>query len=98
MNELDAGGEVDMPLPGIAAEPGRGQRQQRPQPLAAGGDDVAGELRNQRHLAAHAADDDLIHLGQVAGDKRLQPVQTWLFLRPAIVGQRDDIGQCFCPG
>ena len=65
VDELDAGGEHHMPssdaLPGIAAQPRRGEREQRTQPLAAGGDDVRGQLRDQRHRAVHAC-----HYGAVA--------------------------------
>ena len=57
VDELDRGGERDVAVAAIAAHPGAGERQHRPQPLAAAGDDVAGELRDQRHRALHAFDD-----------------------------------------
>ena len=62
MDELDAGGELHVPVAGVAAQPRRGEREQRAQPLAAGGDDVCRKLRDQLHLAVHAGDD-----GAVAG-------------------------------
>ena len=62
VDELDAGRELHMPLASVAAEAGAGEGEQRAQSLAAGGDDVCGELRDQRHRAIHAGDD-----GAVAG-------------------------------
>ena len=66
MDELDTGGEVDVPRAAagvrVAAQPGRGQGQQRPQPLAAGRHDMRGELRDQRDRAVHPRDD-----GSIAG-------------------------------
>src|SRR4051812_21298331 len=40
MHELDAGGELDMAVAGVAGEVGHGQRQHRPQALAPGGDQM----------------------------------------------------------
>jgi len=55
----DAEGNVAFAV-AIAAQPRAGKRQQRAQPLAAGGNNVAGELRYQRDRAVHALDDDLV--------------------------------------
>src|SRR6185437_7886745 len=54
VDELDGGGEGDRAVAAIAAEPRRRPGEHRPQSLAAGGDDVAGELRDERHRALHA--------------------------------------------
>ena len=62
MNELDRGGEADMALAAIAAHAGRQQRQDRPHALAAGLRQVLGQLRDQRHLALHALDDQTVDL------------------------------------
>ena len=60
VNELDAGSEHDMPRALIAAHPRAGQRQQRPQPLAAGRHQMGGKLRNERHLTFHPVNDGLV--------------------------------------
>ena len=74
MDELDAGGELDVRAsPRVAAQPRRRQRQQRPQPLAAGGDDMRGELRDQRHRAVHPGDDGAVAGLQVGADQVDQP-------------------------
>ena len=44
----------------VAVRRGREERQRRAQPLAARGNDVARKLRNQRHRALHALEDQRI--------------------------------------
>src|SRR6266436_6444073 len=46
MHEFHGGGELDMPVAGIAGEMGHRQRQHRPQPLAARRNQVVGHLRD----------------------------------------------------
>ena len=57
MDEFDRGGERDVARAAIAAEPRGGEGEHRAQPLAAGGDDMAGELRDQRDRAVHPLED-----------------------------------------
>jgi hypothetical protein len=75
VDEFDAGGEVDMAPPGIAAELGGGQRQHRAQPLAARGDDMAGELGDQHHRALHPLEDDGVDVAQVLADQGMQGIE-----------------------
>ena len=72
MNELDAGRELDGALVGrgVAAQPGRRHRQQRPQPLAARADQMVGEFRDQRDRRAHAHHDLAIDPPHVVGAER----------------------------
>ena len=72
MDELDAGRELDMLLPLVAAEARRRQCEHRTQPLAAGDDDVARQLGNQRDLVLHPFEDQRIDARHVRADKRLQ--------------------------
>ena len=46
-----------------------GQGEHRPHPLAAAGDQMAGELRDQRHFALHPVQDHRIDLVEVGGDE-----------------------------
>ena len=62
-------------LAAVAAEPGAAQGQHRPQPLAAARDDMAGELRDQRHRALHALDDQPVDAFEVASEKLGQRVE-----------------------
>ena len=82
MDELDAGREFDMAVAAIAAQPRRGQGQHRPQPLAAGGDDMAGKLRDQRHRAVHALDDGAVHQGEIATHQGRQLIERSPFAVP----------------
>ena len=77
MDELDAGRELDVAVVvgGVAAQPRRGHRQQRPHALAAGADQVIGELGDQRHRRAHARQDLAIDLRHVVGAERQQRLQ-----------------------
>ena len=75
VDELDAGGQVDVAVALVAAHAGRRQRQQRPQPLAAGGDDVRRELRDQGDRAVHPRDDGAVAGLQVRPDQLDQPGQ-----------------------
>jgi hypothetical protein len=75
MDEFDGCGERDMPCPAISAEPGATECQHWAQALSTARDDVPGELRDQRHRALHAVDDQPIDVFEVASDKRGQRVE-----------------------
>ena len=60
VHELDAGGELDMAVARVAAHPRRGDGQHRPQPLAAGGDQVPGDVGDDAHIRAGAVDDQRV--------------------------------------
>ena len=65
VHELDRGGELDMAVAGVTREFGHGQRQHRAQPLAAGGNQVVGHLRDHGHVGAGARQDgrvDSLHI------------------------------------
>src|SRR5260221_9300018 len=76
MDELDGGRQGDVTLAGaVTAEAGRRQGQHRAKPLAAGGDDVAGELRDERDGALHALEDEGIDAGKVGAQQLAEPVE-----------------------
>jgi len=75
MDEFDRSCERDVPAPSIAAQPGAAQGQHRAQPLASTGYDVAGELRDQRHRALHALDDQLVDPLQLTAKQPAQWVE-----------------------
>ena len=66
VDELDGGGERDVAVAAIAAQPGAAEGQHRAQPLAAGRDDMPGELRDQRHRAVHPLDDQRVDPVEIA--------------------------------
>jgi hypothetical protein len=51
------------------------QHQRRAQALAAGADDVFGDLADQHHLGVQAGTDDGIHRLHVGGDRRVEGVE-----------------------
>ena len=75
MDELDAGGKVDVPLAGIAAEPGGAESQHRPEALAAGRDNVCGKLGNEHHRALHVVENDAVDGAQILRDQTVKPIQ-----------------------
>ncbi len=81
VDEFDRGGERDMAVAAIAAQPGAAQGQHRPQPLAAAGDDMTGELRDQPDRAVHAIDDQPVDLFEVALQQPRQRVERRLEAR-----------------
>jgi hypothetical protein len=89
MDEFDAGGQRDVTVALEAAELGRGEGEHRPQALAAGRDEVSGELRDERDRALHVVDDDLVDPPQVVEDQVVYRLQTRLLLAPSAV-QADD--------
>jgi hypothetical protein len=75
VDELDRRGEPVMARSVIAAEPRRGHGQHRPQALAARGDQMTRELRDQPDRALHAREDQRIDGRHVGGGERQQIVQ-----------------------
>ena len=79
MDELHGRRQLQMVRAAIAAEPGRGQREQRAQALAAGADQMRRHLGDARRVpAGHALADqpgDPVHVlgdqGEEAFDRRL---------------------------
>ena len=90
VDELDAGGERQLPRAAIAAQPRREQGQDGPDPLAAGGDDVARQLGDQADLALHPVEDDAVDLVQLAGHERADALELGCgaFRRQSGCGQR----------
>ena len=77
MDELDDSRQF-VPMPGRVAERARDEQQQRgPQPLAAGPDDVLGDLVDQHHFGCQALPDDAIDLLHVLGDRGEQRGGVW---------------------
>ena len=65
MDELDRRRQPVMPLAAIVEQPRASERQHRPQPLAAAGDQVAGKLGNQGDRRLHPVKDDVIDRAEV---------------------------------
>ncbi len=72
MDELDRGGECHVVLAPIAAHPGRQEREHRPDALAAGRDQVAGELGDQPDLALQPVEDQPVDPVEVGRDQGLR--------------------------
>ena len=69
VHELDRGRELDVAVAGIAGQHRHGEGEHRPQPLAAGIDQVVGHLRDHRHLGAGARQDGGVDPLHVGGDE-----------------------------
>ena len=69
VDELDRGGEAVVTRAGIAEQPRACERQHRAHPLAAAGDQMAGEFRDQRNVRLHAAEDDRVDEIEVTRDQ-----------------------------
>jgi hypothetical protein len=63
------------PGAGIAIKPGCGQGQKRADAFPPGGDQIGGELRDQRHLGMHIFDNHGIDLIKVIPQKGGEPVK-----------------------
>ena len=74
MDELDGGGEVDVSGAGVAAHAGRGERQQRPQPLAAGIDQMPRQVGDQIHGARQPLVDQRVGGAHVRSHQGMQPL------------------------
>ena len=81
MDELDRGGECHVAIAAITAQPGAAQGQHRAQPLAAAGNDMAGQLRDQPNRALHALDNQLVDAFEVASKKPRQWIERRLAAR-----------------
>ena len=59
-----------MTFAAVIAELRRGEREHRPETLAAGVDKMAGELRDQLDIGARAVEDDPVDMDHILRDKR----------------------------
>jgi hypothetical protein len=75
VDELDRGGQADMALAAMAAQPGRGEGEDRTDALAARGDKITGQLRDQLDRALHPLQDQGVHRLQILGDEGGQAVE-----------------------
>jgi len=75
VNKFDRGGEADMVVAAIVAQARAGQCEQGPQALAAGCDQMSGELWDQRHFRLHMVDDELVDPRQIGRTQIAQRVQ-----------------------
>ena len=97
MDQLDARGEPDMAFALVTAHPRGGEGDHRAEPLAAGGDDVAGELGHQQHRALHAVDDRAVDRFHVGSGQRRQPFQGRNPARLGFPRKLDDDAHLLCP-
>ncbi len=72
VNELDRGRELDVAVARVAELACGGERDQRAQALAAGIDEMRGQLRNERRLAEKAGMNGGIGLDEIAGNELRQ--------------------------
>ncbi len=75
VDELDRGGELVMAGAGVAEQVGASEREHRPHPLAAAGDQMAGQFGDQRDLALHALENhrvDAVHVSRDQPDHRIE--------------------------
>ncbi len=83
-----------VPGPRVAAQPGGGQGEQRAQPLAAGGDDVRGKLRDERDGAVHPRHDRAVADRDILLDQRGENVQSILVAAtPGLIRGSDAAGR-----
>ena len=69
MDKLHRRRQSDLAFADIAAQPRRRQGQHGPQALAARGNDMPGQLRDQRRPAVHAVQDRMVDLDQIITDQ-----------------------------
>ena len=74
VHELDGGGELDVAVAGVAGQLRQGQCEDRAQPLAAGIDQVIGDLRDHRHFGAGPRQDRSVDAFHVRRDETHQAV------------------------
>jgi hypothetical protein len=72
MHELDARSEPHMTLAPVAAKLRRGYGKHRPQALAAGIDEMAGEIWDQLDIGTGTVEDDAVDMTHILLDKREQ--------------------------
>jgi hypothetical protein len=95
VHEFDRGGELHRAvglavLGAVAAQVGAGQRQDRPQPLAARGDQVVGDLGDHRHVGAGARQDRRIHPLHPGRDEAHEIGEAGLRIGAAFIEGNDD--------
>src|SRR5438105_9267308 len=81
MDDLDERSSLDMGSPLMPAGARREHHQQRPQTLASTGDDMFGDLVNQRHGTLEAGPNDPVHRVQVGLYQRANLFQGHYCLR-----------------
>ena len=74
VHEFDRGRELDVAVAVIAGEPRHRQGEHRAQPLAAGRDQVIGDLGDHRHLRSRARQNGRVDAIHVGGDEVDQTV------------------------
>ena len=75
VDELDRGGELVVARAGVVEQSRAREGQHRPHALAAAGDQMAGELGDQRHLRLHPLEDDGVdgvHVGRGQRQHRVE--------------------------
>ncbi len=92
MHELHSRRELDVTVPAVAGELGHREGEDGAQALAAGGDQMIGYFRNQRHLRSRAREDRRIDALHVLGDE----VEQRLDRRGRAAFERYDDGQSGC--
>jgi hypothetical protein len=97
VDEFHRARQSDLAVASIAAQLGRAQQQHGPQPLAAGGNDVARQLRDQRDRAVHFPEDQRIDPCQVVCHQVLEGVQRRARFAAAFVIEFDDDSQDIPP-
>jgi hypothetical protein len=76
VHEFDGSRELDMTVAGIAAELGHGEREQWPQALAAGRNEIIGNFRYARDLRAGARQNRHVDPLHVLRQEPRQPVDS----------------------
>ena len=94
MHEFDGSGELDVAGAAIGAKAGGRERQHRPQPFAARGNQMVGDFRNHRHMRCGARQNRLVDALHIGGDETDEGFDT-PFRRGFF--QRDDDAQAFQP-
>ena len=82
MDEFDGRGELVVARTRIVEQPGRCQRQHRPHPLSAAGNQVAGQFGDQRNLRLHPFKDDSIDVIHFSRNEVDDGIKRRLSVRP----------------
>ena len=93
MHELDRRRELDVAGSGVVAQPGGREGQDRAQPLAAGRNEMVGDLGDHRHVRSGPRQDGLVHPRHVVRDQRRQRLDQPIgrfFSRRLLFSQRND--------
>jgi hypothetical protein len=92
VHELDRGRELDVAVAGIAGKPCHRQGEDGPQSLAAGRDQMIGDLGNHRHFRSRARQDGGVDVPHVGGHELEQTVDG----AGRVAFEGDDDGQERC--